>query len=379
MSKRILLYYPPNKRSVSIETLCKVVATSGHELIVLTLTEKDCFHESLEKMGITTYAHTFPRRPSWKYFLHHCRYLIGFCKKHKIDIIWSHLQEANIIALLAQPFLEVEVVPFRHHAESAFYAEYGEHFGMQRNKNEVRLDKIINRLARKMVIPSSGVWYSMEKYENYDMSRIRLIPYIYDFSDYAKPDPVHVQNLKDQYRCHLMLIMVSRMIPTKQHLPVLRIVGKLIQEGLSIKMILMDDGPLKPQIEKFITENGLETHILLPGFRNDFIDFMAVSDILIHPSLTEASNNVVKEMGLMEKAVAVCRDVGDFNDYIEDERNGFLIDRKNLEISVEEIIRRAYADKEQLKSMGRELKRDVLNRFSDSVENRAKLLSLIED
>ena len=141
----------------------------------------------------------------------------------------------------------------------------------------------------------------------------------------------------------------------------------------------MDDGPLKPQIEKFITENGLETHILLPGFRNDFIDFMAVSDILIHPSLTEASNNVVKEMGLMEKAVAVCRDVGDFNDYIEDGRNGFLIDRKNLEISVEEIIRRAYADKEQLRSMGRELKRDVLNRFSDSVENRAKLLSLIED
>lgn len=51
MTKRILLYYPPNKRSVAIETLCRAVKDAGHELIVLTLTEKDSFHQQMEKMG----------------------------------------------------------------------------------------------------------------------------------------------------------------------------------------------------------------------------------------------------------------------------------------------------------------------------------------
>ena len=52
------------------------------------------------------------------------------------------------------------------------------------------------------------------------------------------------------------------------------------------------------------------------GFREDFVNYMAAADLLIHPSLTEASNNVVKEMGLLQKGVAVCRHVGDFNDFI---------------------------------------------------------------
>ncbi|MBK9938146.1 MAG: hypothetical protein IPP02_07080 [Chitinophagaceae bacterium] len=43
MRKKILLYYPPNKRSVAIETLCRAVKDAGHELIILTLTEKGYF------------------------------------------------------------------------------------------------------------------------------------------------------------------------------------------------------------------------------------------------------------------------------------------------------------------------------------------------
>ncbi|MEI2824435.1 MAG: hypothetical protein V9F02_13555 [Chitinophagaceae bacterium] len=53
---------------------------------------------------------------------------------------------------------------------------------MTRNANEVKLDKLINRMAKAIVIPSSGVWLSMEKYEKANMNKVQLIPYIYDFS-----------------------------------------------------------------------------------------------------------------------------------------------------------------------------------------------------
>ncbi|MBL0304997.1 MAG: glycosyltransferase family 4 protein [Chitinophagaceae bacterium] len=379
MRKKVLLYYPPNKRSVAIETLCRAVKDAGHELIVLTLTEKDSFHQQMEKMGFATFTTVMDRKPSWKYFLNQARYLIRFCKEHKIDYVWSHLQEANIIAVMSQQFMRAKVVTFRHHAESAFYAEYVQQFGMQRNKNEARFDKIINRLAKKIVVPSSGVWYGMEKYEGCDMRKVKLLPYIYDFTTYQQPDPEKVKLLKDDNPCQLRLIMVSRMVPTKQHMPVFQLVKKLVAEGLSIKMIVMDDGQLKTEMETFIRENKLAAVIDMVGFRSDFINFMAAADLLIHPSLTEASNNVVKELALLEKGVAVCKDVGDFNDYIRDGQNGFMIDRGNLVSSLEGIIRTAYAGKERLEEMGKELKKDVLDMFSNAEKNRKRFIDLIEN
>lgn len=346
-------------------------------MIVLTLTERGAFHEAVEKMGIQTHSYVLQRKPTWKYVLNHTRHLIGFCKKHKIDAVWSHLQEANINAVFAQSFIKAKVITFRHHAESAFYAEYGEQFGMVRNKNEVRYDKLINRLAKTIIIPSSGVWVSMEKYEGCNMKKVILSPYIYDFSGYAKPDLQQVKKLRDEYSCHLLLIMVSRMIASKQHMPVFEIVNKLKKEGLSVKMIVMDDGSLRDQLEQYINDNSLQSDIFMVGFRSDFINYMEASDLLAHPSLTEASNNVVKELGLLGKTVAVCKDVGDFNDYIVEDRNGYFIERKDLKGSLEKIVRDAYHNKEKLAEMGKELRKDVLKLFSDSEENRKRFIDLI--
>lgn len=375
--KRVLLFYPPNFRSVAIETLCKAVKEAGHEMIVLTLTEKGAFHEAVEKFGIKTFCHVLPRKPSWKFFLHQSRFLIKFCKEHQIDIVWSHLQQANITAMFAQPFLKAKVTTFRHHAESAFYAELGAKFGMVRNKNEERFDKLTNRLSKEIIIPSSGVWESMEKYEGCNMKKVRLIPYIYDFSTYQKPDEEKVKTMREQYSCRLLLIIVSRMVAAKQHLPVFEVVRRLVEEGLSVKMIVMDDGPLRPDLESFIQHHNLEEHIFLTGFREDFVNYMATADLLIHPSLTEASNNVVKEMGLLEKAVAVCRNVGDFNDYIIEEKNGYFLDREDITATIESVIRDAYANPEKIKSFGKQLKQDVITHFSDSAANQQRFLDLL--
>jgi glycosyltransferase involved in cell wall biosynthesis len=376
-AKKVLLFYPPNFRTVAIETLCKAVKEAGHEMSVLTFSERGPFHEAVEKMGIKTFTLAVSRKPSWKFFTRHIHNLTKFCRQHRIDFVWSHLQDANLIALLAQPFLKSKVVAFRHHAESAFYAEMGEKFGMQRNKNEVRIDKMVNRLANKIVIPSSGVWECMEKYEGCDMRKVKLIPYIYDFTTYQQPDTEKVKIMRDQYSCKLMLIMVSRMIAAKQHMAVFEIVKKLVDEGLSIKMIVMDDGPLRPDLEKFIGENKLNDYILLTGFREDFVNYMYAADLLIHPSLTEASNNVVKEMGLLQKGVAVCRNVGDFNDYITEGKNGYFLERDDLKPSIEKAIRDAYAHPEKIKGFGAELRKDVLKRFSDSAENKQRFLDLL--
>lgn len=376
--KRILLYYPPNKRSVAIETLCRAVKDAGHEMRVLTLTEKDAFHTQMEKLGIAADSTVLKRKPSWKYFLNQARFLIRYCRTHKIDYVWSHLQEASTIALLAQRFMKARVVVFRHHAESAFYAEYGELFGMQRNKNEIRIDQLINRIARLIVVPSSGVWEGMKQYEKCNMTKVKLIPYIYDFSTYDQPDAEKVAALRRENEAKLLLIMVSRFVASKQHRPVFEVIAELVKEGLDIKMIVMDDGPLKADIETFTKEQQLEDRISFVGYRKDFINFMAAADLLMHPSLTEASNNVTKEMGLLGKPCAVCKDVGDFNDYFRDGENGFLMRRDHLKEEIRRVILAAYNEHGNLGKMGTQLRTDVLEKFGDTPANRQRYIDLIQ-
>lgn len=375
--KKVLVYYPPNKRSVAIETLCRAIHEAGHELIVLTLTERGPFHIELEKYGIKTFSHFLVRKNPWIYFFKHARFLARFCRRNKIDIILSQLQEGNIISMLAQPFIKAKVIAFRHHAESVFYAEFGNKLGMKRNKGEAFLDKIINKLAKKIVVPSSDVWIGMEKYERCRMKKVVLIPYIYDFSVYPKPEDEKVKAIREKYPCQLLLIMVSRMIPSKQHLPVFENVKKLTDEGLSVKMMVMDGGELKPQLETFVESNKLQGNIFFTGFREDFINYMSAADLLMHPSVTEASNNVVKEMGLLQKAVAVCHNVGDFSDYIVEGHNGYFLEKDNLSKTIEHTIRDAYNNPDKLKRFGSSLKADVIKYFGDSTENRQRFLQLL--
>jgi glycosyltransferase involved in cell wall biosynthesis len=376
--KKILLYYPPNKSSVAIETLCKAMKEEGHEVLVLTLTEKGDFHTRLEQAGIACYTTVKKRKPSWLYFPGQARYLAKFCRLHRIDYVWSHLQEANIIAVLALPFLKARLVTFRHHGESGFHAEFGKAMGMQRSKMEIIFDKIINRFSPMIVVPGTEVYYSMEKYEGCNMKKVKLIRYIYDFSGYPQPDMEVVQRLKQQYDCHLRLIIVSRMVPIKQHMPLFRVMKKLADENYSVKLIVVDDaGSLRTQLETFVKDNSLEQVINMVGYRKNVIDYLAAADMMVHPSFTEASCNVVKEMALLNHTAAVCREVGDFDDYVEDGKNGFVLNRSSVEADIEKVLRHAYANKDALPEMGAALHASVLRFFSDTTENRRPYLDLL--
>ena len=124
-----------------METLGIVLHKAGNEVLMLTLTEKGAMHQVLEAKGIKTFSHTLLRNTSWIYFFKHSRFLRRFCKEHKIDVVLSHLQECNIISVIAKPFLKARLINFRHHAESRFFYQFGKQLGLKRNKKEIFLDE----------------------------------------------------------------------------------------------------------------------------------------------------------------------------------------------------------------------------------------------
>ena len=374
--KNVLFYYPSNKRSNVLETLLEELRKKGYQIIVLTTCEKGEFHEAVESFGIRTYSHDIKKGNSGVYYFKQIAFLIKFCKQNNIDLVLSHLQHANIISVFAQYFTKAKFIIFRHQFRFNVFSNDETELA---NPTEVVFDKVINRLSKVLIVPSLGVYNAILKYERINRSKMRIIPYMYDFKKYNKPDAEKVEELQKKYESRLLLLMCSRLVKFKRHYIVLPIIKKLIAEGLDIKLMILDEGPEEDSIKKYITDNWLSEHVFLLGYRNDFINFMAASDILIHPSLSEASNSTVKEMGLLKKPVAVCSMIGDFDEYIVNGRNGFLLSPNNTEVELEKLLREIYNNKNVLRSLGENLHDTVITKFNRSNEILEKYLSLIEE
>ena len=65
----------------------------------------------------------------------------------------------------------------------------------------------------------------------------------------------------------------------------------------------------------------------------------------------------------MSKACLVCRGVGDFDEYMVHNKNGFLVNRDNFVNEAFQIIKSTYQQENFLKEIGKSLHEDILRLF----------------
>lgn len=366
----ILHYYPSNNRSVAFESYLSLLRDRGYNVIVLTTAPRGSFHTHLENNGIACYSISVNSKIKILYYLKQIRYLIQFCNRHKVDFVFSHLQHANIIAVMAQNWLSAKVIIFRHHLNNSKIESP--------NNTEKLFDKIINRKAKTIIVASESVKRKILLDEKINDQKLHVIPYIYDFSLYNIPDPDLIQEIKNKYKCKLLLLSCSRFVDSKRHGLLLELMKKWIYEDrLDIQLVLLDQGPLFESIKQMSTKFSLDRYIHFIGFTNCQMEYMSAADVLIHPSLSETSSSTVKEVGIMSKTAIVCKNVGDFEDYIVDQENGFIVSDLNTFTEMDECIRKIYLRKDKLIEMGEKLKITINRKFglnSNTIELYEKLI-----
>lgn len=350
----ILIYYQNHYHTVFLESLAQGFIKRGNKVFLLTSCGKGQLHVEMAKLGVSVFTNDLPPKNIFHY-IKHVFYLKRFCKEHAIDVVYSHLQFANLIAVLAQRFMNAKVIPCRHHSTDV---------AITSNKNSMRMDRLVNKNAKKIIVVSNAVKEQMSVHEGVDPTKIRVVNLGYNFDLYHKPDPANAARIKKEMNCEFLLIMIGRMNRSKNHIAAANVLRDLIKKGLDVKMIMMDEGAEKENIVQFLKENNILNKVLFTGFLNNTMDHLSAADLLIHPSISEASNQVVKEAALLNKPSLVCRGVGDFEEYISHEQNGFLVDKNNVVTEMVEVIERYYTKKEELQKMGSKIHDVVVKRFA---------------
>lgn len=351
----ILLYYQNPYHTVFLESLVEYFIAKGHNVFFLTTCKDGVLHEKMEHLGAKISTHTYPSRTNKTVqFIGQWIFLIRYCRKNKINIVYSHLQFANLIAVLAQYFISAKVFPCRHHSDDVV---------IRGNKNAMRLDKLVNIFSRKLIVVSNAVKDQLIKIEKIKPEKIIVIPLGYNFNLYDKPDFKKALAIRENMQSELLLIIIGRMTENKRHIIALQVLERLISEKFSVKMIILDEGIEESKLKLFVAEKKLGNNVLFTGFLKNTMDYLEASDLLIHPSISEASSQVVKEAAILNKPSIVCNEVGDFDEYMIHKKNGFLVSKENCLDSMYELVKEYYYKKTELKNMGREINTVVKSKF----------------
>jgi len=140
-------------------------------------------------------------------------------------------------------------------------------------------------------------------------------------------------------------------------------VRRALNENIECSLVFLGVGQEESVLREQARKYGIEDRVLFMGYALNVLDYMAASDVLIHPSLLESSCVVVKEASLVGLPVIVCKGIGDFDDYMKNNENGIVVERENFVDEALVALRGYQSDRERYRQMGVNLRADIISRF----------------
>jgi glycosyltransferase involved in cell wall biosynthesis len=350
----ILFYTIAGKRSRDIESQAIHFAKSGHCIFLLTQTPWSELHVIFESQGFTARAQVIQSRFYPLLLLKHIWYLRSFCKHHKIDLVYSHLDPCNLIAAFTEFISPTRFVVTRHHADALLYEATAKSRWMSR---------LIYRVATNIIVVSENSRAFMVNNEGIDHKKIHVIPLSFDFSLYDLPKKEKVEEIRANYPASLLLITIGRFSTLKRIDKIIEVVKTLTEERVDVKLIIIGHGPEEIRLKEQVSEYSLTDRVFMLGFIHDVLPYLAAADIYVHLSKSEASCTTVKEAALVCKPVVVCSDVGDFNEYIQSSVNGWKVNKNYPVKETVNLLKTANKQSGVLKRMGQKNNEIVLKHF----------------
>ncbi|MCD1124781.1 glycosyltransferase [Jinshanibacter sp. LJY008] len=125
-----------------------------------------------------------------------------------------------------------------------------------------------------------------------------------------------------------LILSVGRFTQAKDYPNLLYAIKCVFQKIPDIKVVIIGDGELKPDIQKLAEELGLTNLIYFLGVRNDIPGWMSAADLFVLSSAWEGFGMVVAEAMLCERLI-VATDSGGVKEVLGEQ--GFLVEPGNSE------------------------------------------------
>ncbi|MEI6231543.1 MAG: glycosyltransferase [Planctomycetota bacterium] len=154
------------------------------------------------------------------------------------------------------------------------------------------------------------------------------------FSAGADQARVHAKRLREELKLpEKYFLTSSRFVPKKNIVGLLTSYSMYRKNGApgDWKLVVLGDGPTRPEVERCISDQNLEGHVLLPGFKQyaDLPVYYGLGGAFVLASSTEQWGLVVNEAMAAGLPVLISEACGCAPDLVKDGVNGFVFDYRN--------------------------------------------------
>ena len=137
------------------------------------------------------------------------------------------------------------------------------------------------------------------------------------------------------------IVSVGRMSPEKNMILCPYIAHLLKQRGINFKWVLIGDGIEEQNVNNTIEQLGLRNDVIMLGKKSNPYPYIAMADIMVHPSLVESQGITLLESMVLKTPVIAVASRGP-QEFIKTGVNGYLVENDVEEIV--DIIMMLYAD-----------------------------------
>jgi glycosyltransferase involved in cell wall biosynthesis len=120
------------------------------------------------------------------------------------------------------------------------------------------------------------------------------------------------------------LVGVGSLLPVKRWDRLVRAAAQLRQQGLTFRVRIIGDGPLRSALQQEVQRLGLAEVVELPGYSDDVPRELVAATFTVHLAAAEGCPNAVMEAMACGRAVVVMA-VGDVPALVEDGKMGFVV------------------------------------------------------
>lgn len=264
-----------------------------------------------------------------------------YMQQKKIDIVHTHLFNADLAGIIAAKFARVPCKITTMHGYN--FSSTGE-FDLRSIKNfffsfiyrfvYLFCDNVITvcRSIKQDLMQRPGIKIKEEK--------IKVINSAIDLEEISNcnrgvnsdfKDPLVNNNTK-------FVGIIANLDKVKCHRILLSAIPQILKEEAKTRFLFVGDGKEKGYLQRMVRRLKIEDNVVFLGLQEQVTGIISICDLIVLPSLFESRPLIIMEAMALGKPIVATR-VGGISELVEDEKTGLLVPPRNSEKLAEAILR----------------------------------------
>ena len=247
--------------------------------------------------------------------------LIRLINIERPDIVHTHTAKAGAVGRIAAKLTGVPIIIHTFHGHI-----FHSYFGFFKSKFFLWLERLLAKFTNVIITVGEQQRREIIQYRVAEPEKVVSIPLGLDLKPFVnmEADPNELRLELSLPREILLVGIVARLVPIKNHLCFLESARLILNHCDNVRFLIIGDGELRTYLEQKSREFGLESRVIFMGFQHDLVKIYAGLDIVILSSFNEGLPVALIEAMAAGKPV-ISTNVGGVGDLILDGDNGLLV------------------------------------------------------